>query len=91
MTSFTHYRVKTDVQVPILENSKDIPSDSYLETLRNRLKIKILSIHDNEMVFDLIGVDTSIANALRRILLAEVQKCTQQFYFLNDILFRLLI
>lgn len=30
------------------------------------------SADKNELVFDLVGVDASIANALRRILLAEV-------------------
>ena len=71
--SFSHYRVKNDLQTPILEDTCDIHNDQYLETLRKNLKLKILSIHDNEMIFDLIGVDTSIANALRRILLAEVK------------------
>lgn len=40
-------------------------------------KLDIKAVHSesgdqNELVFDLVGVDASIANALRRILLAEV-------------------
>ena len=76
MSSFSHYRVKNDLQTPILENSEDAKYDKYLETLRKNLKLKILSIRDDEMIFDLIGVDVSIANALRRILLAEVSRLT---------------
>ncbi|CAM9723923.1 unnamed protein product [Ectocarpus fasciculatus] len=36
------------------------------------MKIKVLSLTKDEMIFDLMGVDASIANALRRILIAEV-------------------
>ena len=36
------------------------------------MSIEIISKDEEEIVFDLIGVDASIANALRRILLAEV-------------------
>merc|ERR1712129_124728 len=40
----------------------------------SNLEIDILSIDEenNSMTFDMIGIDTSIANALRRILLSEV-------------------
>jgi len=34
--------------------------------------IKIKKLDDEEIVFDLIGVDAPLANALRRILIAEV-------------------
>ena len=40
-------------------------------TLQN-LHINVVSIKDNDMEFDLIGVDAAIANAFRRIMLAEV-------------------
>ncbi len=36
------------------------------------LKINIISIDDGCIVFDMIGVDAPIANALRRILLSEI-------------------
>ncbi len=36
------------------------------------VNVDIASATENELVFDLSGVDTSIANALRRIMLAEV-------------------
>lgn len=43
-----------------------------LKKFKKDLKINIISSDDEAMVFDLIGVDTAFANALRRILIAEV-------------------
>ena len=36
------------------------------------MKIKIISEADDELVFDVSGIDASVANALRRIMLSEV-------------------
>ena len=36
------------------------------------LKIKILHLDEETVKFDLIGVDPSLANALRRIMISEV-------------------
>ena len=38
------------------------------------LNMEIISLDAEEMVFDMSGVDASIANALRRILLSEVKE-----------------
>jgi len=63
--------LKNDSPHQIFEyNKKD--SESYVEALKKKMKIEIISINDEEIVFDFIGVDVSIANALRRILLSEV-------------------
>ncbi len=70
--TFKHYRVKNDLQSPEIGNTADLKLDNYIETLKYNLKFEIISLTDEEIVFDLIGADTSIANALRRILLAEV-------------------
>eukprot|EP00357_Protocruzia_adherens_P003534 CAMPEP_0115007080 /NCGR_PEP_ID=MMETSP0216-20121206/20928_1 /TAXON_ID=223996 /ORGANISM="Protocruzia adherens, Strain Boccale" /LENGTH=310 /DNA_ID=CAMNT_0002373877 /DNA_START=44 /DNA_END=977 /DNA_ORIENTATION=+ len=43
-----------------------------IEEFVKNLKINILSCDDEEIVFDMIGVDAPIANALRRIMIAEV-------------------
>ena len=71
MASFTHYRVNTDNLHPVLQGTKD-EEGTFLEDLLHRLKINIISLNDDDVEFDLIGVDASIANALRRIMLAEV-------------------
>ncbi len=72
MASFKHYKVDNHSQTPILADTTDPVLGRFLENLKDNLKINIISLTDDEVVFDLIGVDTSIANALRRILLAEV-------------------
>jgi len=36
------------------------------------LKIEVQSLSDNELEFDMVGFDTSVPNAIRRILLSEV-------------------
>lgn len=50
----------------------------YAERVGKNLDVKAVTSGSgdrNELVFDLVGVDASIANALRRILLAEVRLC----------------
>ena len=47
----------------------------FADRARRKIDLKAVETVDgdeNELVFDLVGVDASIANALRRILLAEV-------------------
>lgn len=72
MANFTHYRVKNDEQTPIMKDTFDKEIGCFLKDFSKNLKIKILSMTDDVLIFDLIGVDASIANALRRVLLAEV-------------------
>jgi DNA-directed RNA polymerase I and III subunit RPAC1 len=44
-----------------------------VERLRDRLRVEVVKLDEEEVVFDLIGADPSLANALRRILIAEVR------------------
>jgi DNA-directed RNA polymerases I and III subunit RPAC1 len=43
-----------------------------IDRFKSNLKIEIQHLSDLELEFDLVGIDASIANAFRRILLAEV-------------------
>ena len=43
-----------------------------MERFARDFKIDIKSLDEEEMVFDMIGIDPAIANAFRRILLSEV-------------------
>ena len=87
MSSFSHYRVKSGYQIPeilpiprqqhqqhdsISSSSSSSKELSYVERLRSEIQIKVTKLAGLDMEFDLIGVDASMANALRRILLAEV-------------------
>jgi len=53
---------------------ESIPKDGkeYLERFKKQFQLNVIEKKDNELVFELIGCDPSFANALRRILLAEV-------------------
>ena len=43
-----------------------------LERFKDGFKVQVVSWNEEDMEFDMIGVDAAIANAFRRILLAEV-------------------
>ena len=49
------------------------------------MSIKVISLTPQEMVFDLVGVDTAVANALRRVLIAEVPTMAiEKVFILNN-------
>jgi DNA-directed RNA polymerase I and III subunit RPAC1 len=47
---------------------------AYIVASRSNFQLRILEQNENdtELVFEMIGVDVSLANALRRIMIAEV-------------------
>ena len=45
-----------------------------LDRFREQFHVEVMSISGNDMVFDLIGIDAALANAFRRILIAEVSR-----------------
>jgi DNA-directed RNA polymerase I and III subunit RPAC1 len=46
-----------------------------VEKFCKNFKIEINLLTEDDMEFDMIGIDASIANAFRRILIAEVFAC----------------
>ena len=38
----------------------------------DNINIKVQNFNDNDMEFDILGIDSPIANALRRIIISEV-------------------
>jgi hypothetical protein len=72
MSQFSHYQINYDHQKPIIKGTVDDVPGQYIENLTSKLKVEIIKLNENDVDFDLIGVDPSFANALRRILLAEV-------------------
>ena len=40
-----------------------------------RFRVRVVSLDEMDMEFDMIGIDAPIANAIRRILIAEVCVC----------------
>lgn len=54
------------------------------EEWKRSFKFEIKSLTEEEIVFDLIGVDAPIANALRRILLSEVPTMAIETVFIAN-------
>lgn len=49
-----------------IDNSKSVKD--YIE----KMKINVLDMNEQEMTFEMIGIEPPIANAFRRIMIAEV-------------------
>ncbi|XP_062503648.1 DNA-directed RNA polymerases I and III subunit RPAC1-like isoform X2 [Corticium candelabrum] len=56
-----------------------------LEKFKKKFRVNIIHLTDNEMEFDMVGIDASLANAFRRILLAEVPTMAiEKVYMFNN-------
>ena len=56
-----------------------------LERFRRDFKIVVERLDDEELVFDMVGIDAAFANAFRRILLAEVPTMAiEKVFILNN-------
>lgn len=53
--------------------SSRIDNSLNMADFAKNLRVEIKSLTEHDMVFDLIGIDPAIANAFRRILIAEVR------------------
>lgn len=65
---------------PPLPTPKD--GTEFLARLRDGLSVNVLDRSENELVFELLGVDISFANALRRIMIAEVPTMALEFVYM---------
>ncbi|KAJ2158746.1 DNA-directed RNA polymerase core subunit rpc40 [Coemansia sp. RSA 552] len=55
-----------------------------LESFKDSFDIKMVRVTATEIEFDLIGVDASIANALRRILIAEIPTMAIEMVYMTN-------
>jgi len=56
-----------------------------LDDFKENFKIHLIRCNDEELVFDMVGVDAPVANALRRILIAEVPTMAiEKVYIYNN-------
>eukprot|EP00010_Vexillifera_abyssalis_P000762 CAMPEP_0201552520 /NCGR_PEP_ID=MMETSP0173_2-20130828/16767_1 /ASSEMBLY_ACC=CAM_ASM_000268 /TAXON_ID=218659 /ORGANISM="Vexillifera sp., Strain DIVA3 564/2" /LENGTH=368 /DNA_ID=CAMNT_0047963021 /DNA_START=51 /DNA_END=1157 /DNA_ORIENTATION=+ len=51
---------------------------------QNSFTLKVLEHNDEELVFEMIGIDTALANAFRRILIAEVPTMAFESIYLSQ-------
>lgn len=42
------------------------------EQFRNNFRVEVMKLNEDDIEFDMIGIDAAVANAFRRILIAEV-------------------
>ena len=87
MSGFTHYRINYDEQIPeygIHRSKINVSESGFLSRLQSNLNIEIISSNPEEIIFDIKGIDASIANALRRILLAEVPTIAIETVFITN-------
>ena len=52
--------------------------------MKEKMNMNIMYLYDETIVFDLMGIDVSIANSLRRILLAEVPTMAIETVYIQD-------
>ncbi|KAF3619937.1 putative E3 ubiquitin-protein ligase-like [Capsicum annuum] len=52
--------------------SMGVDNSVRFEQFRNNFKVEIMRLEEDELEFDMIGIDPSLANAFRRILIAEL-------------------
>ncbi|KAJ2788112.1 DNA-directed RNA polymerase core subunit rpc40 [Coemansia interrupta] len=70
-------------EFPLSFDGKEVPFT--LASFKDTFDIKIIRVTPTDIEFDLIGVDASIANALRRILIAEIPTMAiEKVYMVNN-------
>lgn len=65
---------------PSLPTPKD--GAEFLSRLQDHLSLRVLDRAPNHLVFELLGCDASFANALRRIMIAEVPTMALEFVYM---------
>jgi hypothetical protein len=61
----------------------DTTGVDFVQHFKDNFAITIVSDNDEEIVFDMVGIDAPIANALRRILLVEVPTVALETIYIN--------
>ena len=54
-------------------SSLGVDNSLQLEQFRKNFRVDVIRLEKEEMEFDMVGIDPSLANAFRRILIAEVR------------------
>ena len=53
--------------------SSGVDNGVSLSAFKQNLRVEVKELRDDFLLFDIIGIDAAIANALRRILISEVR------------------
>ncbi|XP_052490113.1 uncharacterized protein LOC105790784 [Gossypium raimondii] len=60
------------IQYPGAYASMGIDNSSRLDRFSNNFRVEVVRLNEDDMEFDMIGIDAAIANSFRRILIAEL-------------------
>lgn len=52
--------------------SMGVDNSTRLDNFRDNFRVEVIRLTEEEMEFDMIGIDPALANAFRRILISEV-------------------
>eukprot|EP01138_Halocafeteria_seosinensis_P007834 gb/GECG01008004.1/.p1 GENE.gb/GECG01008004.1/~~gb/GECG01008004.1/.p1 ORF type:complete len:337 (+),score=35.18 gb/GECG01008004.1/:1-1011(+) len=77
-------QIGLDKTAPSYNTQVEHSREDFLTQLRSKLRINIIEEVEDRLIFDLIGVEAPIANALRRILLAEIPTMAIEHVFISD-------
>ncbi|KAL6639460.1 hypothetical protein ACP70R_023190 [Stipagrostis hirtigluma subsp. patula] len=80
----TRVSCKADAPIHCAYAAMGVDNSMSVEKFRKNFKIEINRLTEDDMEFDMIGVDASIANAFRRILIAEVPTMAIEKIFMVD-------
>lgn len=66
--------------------SMGVDNSLRLGHFRDNFRVEVVRLTEDDMEFDMIGIDASLANAFRRILLAEVCAMFLRSFFLSIVI-----
>lgn len=66
------YLKTENVQYSGAYSSMGVDNSLRMDQFCNNFRVEVIRLSEDDMEFDMIGIDPSIANAFRRILIAEV-------------------
>ena len=55
--------------------SMGVDNSLQLDCFRDNFKVEVIQMTKDDMEFDMIGIDATIVNAFRRILISEIFSC----------------
>ena len=62
----------------------DKASHDWMSSFKDNFSIDVISVEADQIVFEMCGIDASLANALRRIMIAELPTMAIENVFVYD-------
>jgi len=75
---------KNEVTLNVKPGQHNYPSKHFLSNFKDNFSINVLKREDDRIEFEMLGIDCSIANAFRRILISEVSTVAIETIYLHN-------